>query len=116
MFATCLPSGTETSTYGLRANESLYPNESRTSIDGRFTLIYQGDGNLVLYYGSSALWASNTSGTTPGRAIMQGDGNLVVYDASGTAVWSSGTYGSPGAYFVVQSDGNLVIYSGVWPL
>jgi hypothetical protein len=107
---------TPTSVFGLQANEALGPNESRTSVDGRFTLIYQGDGNLVLYYGSSALWSSNTWGTAPGQAIMQGDGNLVVYDASGQPRWDSHTWGNPGAYLVVQSDGNLVIYNSVYPL
>jgi len=105
-----------TSTFGLGPNEALHANEFRTSVDGRFTLVYQGDGNLVLYFGSSALWASNTSGASPGQAVMQGDGNLVVYNASGVAVWSSGTWGHPGAYLVVQSDGNLVIYDGASPI
>jgi hypothetical protein len=107
---------TETSIYGLRANELLYPNESRTSVDGRFTLVYQGDGNLVLYYGGLALWASDTWGTQPGYAVMQGDGNLVVYDAYGIPRWSSNTWGYPGAYLVVQSDGNLVIYLSYWAM
>ncbi len=102
--------------HGLGPNEALGPGESRTSVDGRFTLVYQGDGNLVLYFGTSPLWASNTWGTTPGQAIMQGDGNLVVYDVNGVPRWASNTSGHSGAYLVVQSDGNLVIYSGVTPL
>ncbi len=102
--------------FGLRSNEALHAGQSRTSADGRFTLIYQGDGNLVLYYGSQPLWDSGTWGTSPGQAVMQGDGNLVVYDASGYARWASGTSGYNGAYLVVQSDGNLVLYSGVYPV
>jgi len=101
-----------TATHGLRSGDSLFANESRTSIDGRFTLTYQGDGNLVLYFGSSPLWSSNTWGTAPGQVAMQGDGNLVVYNASGSAIWASNTSGQPGAFLVVQSDGNLVVYSG----
>ena len=99
-----------TSAFGLQPNEALGPNESRLSVDGRITLIYQSDGNLVLKNGGTVLWASNTSGTSAGQAVMQGDGNLVVRDASGQPRWDSHTSGNNGAFLVVQSDGNLVIY------
>jgi hypothetical protein len=99
----------------LPSNGYLYPEESVTSIDGRFALYYQGDGNLVLYNIQAspwqALWASNTAGTSAGFTAMQGDGNLVVYDALGNYVWASDTWGNPGAFLVVQGDGNLVIYA-----
>lgn len=95
----------------LAPNESLLAGESRTSPDGRFTLIYQTDGNLVLYQGSGDLWHINKSGYSTGQAVMQGDGNLVVYDGNGEAIWSSGTSGTTGAFLAVQSDGNLVIYT-----
>src|SRR5262245_29358615 len=97
----------------LPPNSYLYPGQSVTSVDGRFWLIYQGDGNLVLYEIQTfeALWSSNTHGTSPGFVAMQGDGNLVVYDASETPQWWSNTAGYEGAFLVVQSDGNLVIYA-----
>jgi hypothetical protein len=95
----------------LNANQQLTANQSTVSCDGRFTLVLGGDGNLVLYEGSTALWSSGTAGKASARAIMQGDGNLVIYDSSGSALWSSGTAGNNGAYLVVQDDGNTVIYS-----
>jgi hypothetical protein len=97
----------------LPSNSYLYPGQSVTSVDGRFSLTYQGDGNLVLQNVQTLepLWWSNTSGTSPGVVAMQGDGNLVVYDASERWVWASNTAGAPGAFLVVQGDGNLVIYS-----
>jgi hypothetical protein len=96
----------------LAAGGTLAPGQARTSADGRFTFVYQGDGNLVLYQrGAGPLWASNTAGTSAGQTIMQGDGNLVVYDAANQPVWASGTVGNPGARLVVQNDGNVVIYS-----
>jgi hypothetical protein len=96
----------------LRPGDVLLPNQYLTSADGRFTLIYQGDGNLVLYLNmTTPLWNSGTAGTSPGRTIMQGDGNLVVYDASWQPVWSSNTFNNPGAWLVLQNDGNLVVYS-----
>ena len=95
----------------------LYPNQSVSSADGRFVLVYQGsDGNLVLYNTQSSpwtpLWSTGASGTPAGFVAMQTDGNLVVYDGTGTAQWWSGTDGNPNAFVVVQSDGNLVVYSG----
>jgi hypothetical protein len=91
-----------------------------TSCDGRFKLIMQTDGNVVLYMGSKPLWASNTVGCG-GCFSMQGDGNLVVYDSGGQlpghGCWASGTNGHMPAFLALQNDGNLVIYSGptaVW--
>jgi len=96
----------------LSPDQSLYAGQSITSSNGRFYLIYQADGNLVLYRNDAVpLWHTQTYGTSPGRAIMQLDGNLVVYDGSGTPIWASGTVGFGGAWLVMQSDGNLVIYS-----
>jgi hypothetical protein len=78
--------------------ESLHPYQGITSADGRFSLIYQDDGNLVLYRLAdwTPLWASNTYGTSAGEVIMQGDGLLVIYDGplgnGGNPVWTSGTW------------------------
>jgi hypothetical protein len=95
----------------LTANHELTANQSLTSCNGDYTLTMQGDGNLVLYQGSTALWASNTAGTAADEAIMQGDGNFVVYTSAGSPLWASGTAGNPGADLVVQNDGNVVVYS-----
>jgi hypothetical protein len=95
----------------MTANQQLTVNQSTVSCDGRFTLVLGGDGNLVLYEGSTALWSSGTAGKASAKAIMQGDGNFVIYDTSGSPLWSSGTAGNNGAYLVVQNDGNTVIYS-----
>jgi hypothetical protein len=95
----------------LTANHALATGQSLASCNGEYTLDMQGDGNLVLYQGGTALWASNTSGSAADEAIMQGDGNLVLYTSAGSAVWASGTAGNAGADLVVQNDGNVVIYS-----
>jgi predicted heme/steroid binding protein len=99
----------------LNANDSLVRNQSRSSSNGIYELIFQGDSNLVLYkkYPSRparALWASNTVGSAATVCVMQGDGNLVLYDAANRPIWSSGTHGNPGSRLVVQDDGNTVIY------
>jgi mono/diheme cytochrome c family protein len=94
-----LPSGAE-----------LFPDGARVSSDGKFRLIYQQDGNLVLYrVGGGPLWSSRTSGTSKGRTAMQGDGNLVVYDAGNAAKFHTGTNGNPGASLHLDPAGVLFI-------
>ncbi len=92
------------------ANATLARDARLTTRDGRFTLVYQGDGNLVLYASGAALWASNTSGTSAGRVTMQGDGNLVITDASGRPVWATNTSGNAGAFLALLADGGLAVY------
>jgi hypothetical protein len=116
-----------TATNGLTSNAYLLPNEYRDSVDGRFRLQYQGDGNLVLSRKSDGfvLWSTQTQ-TSPsiaGGAWMQGgDGNFVVYNyVNGNYVWSgwasnTSSSANAGAYLVVQSDSNVVIYRGTTPI
>ena len=95
----------------LAANQKIGVNQSVLSCDGRFNLILGGDGNFVLYQGSTALWSANTAGKGGTEAILQGDGNLVIYTTAGSPVWASNTAGNSGATLSVQNDGNVVIYS-----
>lgn len=94
------------------AKERKYYSENR-----QYYLVFQNDGNLVMYNkDSSPAWDSKTinKGT---RAEFQRDGNLVIYNGSGIPVFSTNTNGR-GNSLVVQNDGNVVIYgmrnSVVW--
>jgi hypothetical protein len=112
------PSGTPPTGCGtLGVNQALDADQAVKSCDGRFTLVQQSDGNLVLYKeGKGALWSTGTYGG-PGRVtIMQGDGNLVMYSLAGKPIWASNTAGHPGATLAIQDDGNVVIYAGkaIW--
>jgi hypothetical protein len=102
----------------LLPNSELPKNQPLSSADGRYRLVMQDDGNLVLYEGGNhAVWATNTSGQAVSRCIMQSDGNLVIYGFNGHVVWASNTFHSPGASLVLQNDRNLVIYEpnhAVW--
>ena len=71
--------------------------ETRVQLRDFRRLVMQGDGNLVEYQGSKALWASNTAGDNGATVTMQGDGNLVIY-LNGTPKWASNTAGHAGAY------------------
>ena len=90
----------------------LLPGQALKSTGNRYRLLYQTDGNLVLYddQNNAASWSTGTGGTRAGQAVMQTDGNFVVYDASGAAQFNTGTAGNPSARLVVQADGNVVIY------
>lgn len=58
---------------------------SIVSQDGRFQLVMQTDGNLVLYGPTGALWWTSSNG--PGRTMLfQSDGNLVVYGPNGCSL------------------------------
>jgi hypothetical protein len=86
----------------------LLPGQTLTS--GQFRLLYQPDGNLVLFDDGAhtVAWSSATGGA--GQALMQTDGNFVIYDATGTPRWMTGTGGNNGAHLVLQADGNLVVF------
>ncbi|HLL84782.1 MAG TPA: hypothetical protein VK420_19090 [Longimicrobium sp.] len=96
--------------------QSLGVGQSLTSCDGRFTLVMQGDGNLVLYKKNVGhLWASWTQGTGSNVMYVQGDGNMVIY-SPWRATWSSGTPGRSNPRLKAQNDGNLVLYSNGVPV
>jgi hypothetical protein len=114
-----------------RASGHLTQGDVLFSATRAFKLIFQTDGNLVLYaiddatlpaditqgsY-SKVIWATGTNGTGATACVMQTDGNLVLYTAEDRPVWAAGTNGHPGAFLRCQDDGNLVIYVGgtaVW--
>jgi hypothetical protein len=96
----------------LLPGQGLTPGNSITSPSGRYELILQSDGNLVVYdwfEAHRAIWASNTGGHAVSSATMQTDGNFVIYGFP-NAIWASNTAGDNNAFLVLQDDGNLVIY------
>jgi hypothetical protein len=110
----------------LVAPQQLNPGDILFSATRAFQLIFQTDGNLVLYViddatlpqditqgqYTKALWQTATNGHGAVQCIMQADGNLVVYQGNGNAIWNSKTSGNPGAFLRCQDDGNLVLYLG----
>lgn len=94
----------------LNTGGTLLVGQYLRSNDGRYALLLQSDGNLILYSpGYHVLWHTGTNGTAADRLIMQMDGNLVLYTVN-TPRWWSGT-GGPGFFLRMQSDGNLVVYN-----
>ncbi len=95
----------------LGVNGVLGRGQAVTSCDGAITLAHQGDGNVVVYAGSRALWHTATHGQATDALVMQGDGNFVLYAPGGRPIWSTGTHGNANTTLAVQNDGNVVIYA-----
>jgi len=95
----------------LAPGSTLAPGQAIDSANGRYQVLYQSDGDLVLYENSTGktLWASHTAGRSPGQAIMERGGNFVIYDANGNQLWVSQTDANPGAFAVVQDDGIFTV-------
>ncbi len=93
----------------LVSGTSFFQGESLVASNG-YRLIFQGDGNLVLYKDKKPLWHTKTYNKGAHRVVLQGDGNLVVYTASNKPLWASWSQGNGPSRLRLQSDGNLVVY------
>lgn len=58
-----------------------------------------------------AVFASDTSGTVNTRLLYQTDGNLVIYNLREQPIWASGTYNRPNSRLKIDADGELVMFS-----
>ncbi|GAB3696062.1 DUF4241 domain-containing protein [Saccharopolyspora tripterygii] len=93
----------------MRAGQALR-RESLTSENGRFTLVHQDDGNIVLYENETlrAWWASNTCGAESAFCALRESDGLALFSPGGRRIWSTGAT-RPAATLVVQDDGNVTI-------
>ena len=100
----------------LKLTDMLEVDHERISANGRYRLVMQPDGNLVLYDGPNALWSTNTwnvpAALKPTHAVMQADGNFVLYSATDAPVWQSGSGNKQAERLVVQDDSDIAIYTG----
>ena len=76
------------------------------SINGKFTLHMQMDGNLVVKEGNTPIRDSKTKnrGHQPFKLKMQEDNNLCIYDWTDTCTWASQTSGpgKAGAWAILK--------------
>lgn len=67
-------------------------NTGSTAFCSPYKLIYQTDGDLVLYQISGdspkQIWSTGTNGKPTGKVRMQEDGNLVIYGPKGEVHWA----------------------------
>lgn len=99
----------------IRAENMLRPNQSISSPNGTYKVTLQPDGNVVLYKGTAALWATGTNGKDVDAFKVQNDGNIVAYIKGGIPTWSSLTNGKSGneTVLMMQDDGNLILYKSL---
>src|ERR1700761_1677786 len=103
--------GGNTRTNYLSQGQALQPGDQLTATNGLFYLIYQTDGNLVMYnWLNVPYWATMTNGHSAGQAIYQTDGNFCVYDANNVCVWATMVYNYGNGTLTLQNNGNLVIF------
>lgn len=103
--------GSITNDGGLRMGDTLI------SSNGKYRLLLQHDGNLVVsrIADNGLIWANYGFGATV--AIVQGDTNFVAYNdttSPATVIWYTGTGASPftGATLRLHDDGALRLYNG----
>jgi hypothetical protein len=82
----------------------------RPSPNGKYNLIFQADGNLVLYAADAtkkALWSSGTWGNPLAVLIVQPDGTINIYRDSSKAIsiWTNGLSNAPSATQSLGTNG-----------
>lgn len=83
------------------------------SDNGKYYVVFQKDGNLVVYnnWNRSAVWNSGTANKGATHCIFQPhDGNLVIYNRNG-AIWDTSTYGCGADELRLSNEGELYIYN-----
>ncbi|MFJ7311282.1 hypothetical protein ACIQVE_00660 [Pseudomonas sp. NPDC098747] len=109
----------------LPPNQTMTPGQYLQSENGRFRLVLQSDGNLVIREGESLVWIADSnqpySATLrpkkmrePLQLVVSNSGFL--YDPSRRRLWiAESTHSSDkslwyNTFMSIQDDGNLVIY------
>jgi len=93
--------------------QALSPGDYLLSQNGNYALLYQSDGNLVVYSLTelrNAVWSSGTAQRNAFRCAITAAGTLSVFESEGRAVWST-PRPAPDGTLVMQDDGNLVLYT-----
>ena len=95
---------------GMVAGDLLTTGQQITSANGRYHLIVQRDGNVVVYHSATGRPLFFTGSYGAASLRLQGDGNLVAYNGGGGAHWHSDTWREGRSRLEVQDDGNVVLY------
>jgi hypothetical protein len=86
-------------------------NDVLVSNNGIYRLVFQPDGNLVLYkYSVIELWSSGTANKGAKGLRIQKDGNIVIFNDK-AAIWAANCHGKGGEALSLEDDGNLVMHA-----
>ncbi|MBS2035298.1 hypothetical protein JST97_09935 [bacterium] len=99
----------------LAAGVNLPVNSWVRSQNGRYGLLFQQSGNLVVYRLDRSpympLWNSATYNSGAVNLRLGNDGVLRLFDSASRVIWQAGESGAfSHCYMLMQDDGNLVIY------
>ncbi|WP_329228378.1 tyrosinase family protein [Streptomyces sp. NBC_00111] len=94
----------------MHPGDTLRSGDSISAGGGRYRLVYETDGNLVLYQDGERTprWSSRTQRRSPGMCVMQMNGDLTIDDADGQRVWNLGIDGR-GNRLRLTGDGALEV-------
>jgi hypothetical protein len=110
------PNGTD----GMEVPRPLARGAEVVSMNARFKLVHQTDGNVVLYncraqydmsptgFKAKPIWATNTNGQNTTNFTLTPEGNLVLLGGAGEILWQSNTSGSGARMLFLHNDGNLI--------
>jgi len=95
----------------LLPDEELVAGEQLTAANNRSKLVFQNDGNVVLFESDEVIWSTNTAGQAATSFYLGTDGLLALYDKDDNVLWSAGASGFKPKEVILQDDRNLVIYA-----
>lgn len=90
----------------LNKGETLVKGQGIFSKNGKWLLVLQLDGNLLLYNNQVPIWSSSTE--TGSRFVMEENGNVILYDDQGKVLFSTST--NNGQHFELLNTGFMVVY------
>ena len=100
---------------GMQPGFELRPGLPTYSSNARYMVVFQHDGNLVVYDTQPATWVnvwnSGTYNRGGVRCVFQNDKNLVIYNAQNQPVWASNTSRNPRwtGELAIEDNGALAI-------
>lgn len=97
----------------LSLNNSLSAGERRVSTNGWYQIIFQADGNLVVYDKTNTpRWSSGTGGLGGTSATLLSTGNLVIRNAALNVLWQTSTGGQGITQGIMTTEGFFELRNG----
>jgi len=95
----------------LSANKVMRTNDMLVSNNGKYRMIVQSDGNVVVYLGKKPVYSTGTFGHGKTHLLLGPKGNLVIRNAKGKDIWASKTKGKGVSKLVLSDKGTLILYT-----
>ncbi|RIJ76241.1 hypothetical protein D1871_12340 [Nakamurella silvestris] len=90
----------------------MHAGDQLVSKNGKYRMVVQADGNVVVLHGKKALFNTGTFGKGRTNLVLGPKGDLVVRTAKNTVLWRSHTKGKGAYKLVINNAGTLILYKG----